>query len=271
MPGQDDRGEVRLRPDQAHPARMYDYYLGGKDNFGVDREFAAQVAKVFPSAGPAARINREFMHRATRWMVTEAGIDQFLDIGTGIPTEPNLHQVAQRLAPEAHVVYVDNDPLVLTHARALMQGTAQGRTAYVQADVNDPASILSAPQLLETLDLSRPVGLSMIALIHFVTDEQDPHGIITTLMNALAPGSFLALTTATPDFAPDTFERITTIYREAGIRVQFRSRDEFASFFTGLELVEPGVVVPHRWRPPETDFPGSIDADVSVFAGLARK
>ncbi|MCC3313653.1 SAM-dependent methyltransferase [Nocardia africana] len=262
---------VEIDTSKPHTARMYDFYLGGKDNYEVDREHAARVASVFPSVGVAARVNRGFMHRATRFLV-EQDVRQFLDIGTGIPTEPNLHQVAQADAPESRVVYVDNDPTVLAHARALLVSSEEGCTAYVDADVTTPRAILDAPDLRSTLDLSRPVAVSLIALLHFIPDSQGPSQILAALMEAVPSGSYLVLSHATTDFDPDTFARITQIYADGGIAAQFRSRAEFSAFFTGLELVAPGVEVPHRWRPEATSIEGDdLDARVSFYAGVARK
>jgi SAM-dependent methyltransferase len=267
----DERGRA-VDPVQPTAARIYDYFLGGRDNYEVDRQAAAQVEAVFPSVGLMARTNRDFMHRATRWLAREAGIRQFLDIGVGIPTEPNLHQIAQEIAPDARVVYVDNDPVVLAHARALMGGTEQGRTAYIEADVTIPAMILDAPELRETLDLSRPVALSMIALFHFIPDDRAPYRIVSTLLDALAPGSYLVMSHATADFDPQAVSKAVRIYRAGDVTPQVRSRNEFEKFFRGLELVEPGVIPPHRWRPDNDIEPSpSMDASVSVYAAVARK
>ncbi|MCX4878789.1 MULTISPECIES: SAM-dependent methyltransferase [unclassified Streptomyces] len=252
-----------------HSARMYDYYLGGKDHFEVDKLAAETVASVYPAIFVCARENRAFMHRATRVLAREHGIRQWLDIGTGIPTEPNLHQVAQSVVPEARVVYADNDPLVLKYAERLMRSTAQGRTTYIEADVNDPATLLNSPALAEVLDLDQPVALSLNALMHFVTDSQDPYGIVERLLAVLPSGSALALSHCTPDFDPATWQKVTDIYTNAGTPVRFRSRDDVARFFSGLDLLDPGVLVGHRWR-PEGDS-DATDAEVSLWTGVGIK
>ncbi|MEV6337679.1 SAM-dependent methyltransferase [Nocardia vinacea] len=261
---------VDLRQNQPHTARMYDYYLGGKDHYSADEEAAEQVVAIWPGVRAAAQQNRAFIHRVTRFLVN-AGIRQFLDIGTGIPTEPNLHQVAQQVAPDARVVYVDNDPIVLVHARALMVSSHEGRTNYVSADVTTPEKILNAPGLLETLDLTQPVALSLNALMHFVPDEQDPYGIVDALMDRLVPGSYLVMTHVTPDFDPTAIATVVDIYRHSGLPCQVRSRHEFMRFFEGLELVDPGIEVPHRWHPDGVAPPKKMDAQVSAYAGVARK
>lgn len=254
-----------------HSARMYDYYLGGKDHFEVDKQAAERVAEAYPAIFVCARENRAFMHRATRVLAREHGIRQWLDIGTGIPTEPNLHQVAQSVVPDARVVYADNDPLVLKYAERLMRSTSEGRTTYLEADVNDPQALLTAPELAEVLDLSRPVALSLNALMHFVTDAQDPYGIVRRLLDVLPSGSALALSHCTPDFDPATWQKVTDIYTSAGTPVQFRSRDDVARFFDGLELLDPGVTVGHRWRPDTTDGDAPTDAEVSLWTAVAIK
>ena len=258
-------------PDVTQPAaaRMYDYYLGGKDNYAVDREAAAEVEHHYPAVGVMARANRDFMHRSVHWLAAEAGIDQFLDIGTGIPTEPNLHQIAQQVIPDARVVYVDNDPIVLAHARALLT-SQEGRTAYVDADVRRVRDILEAPSLHATLDLSRPVALTMIALMHFVPDTAGAHECVAALLAALPPGSYLAVSQATADFDPIAIGEAVRIYTQHGMTPQVRSHAEFSRFFTGLELVAPGVVPPHRWRAGITP-PLSLDAQVNFYAAVARK
>jgi hypothetical protein len=252
-----------------HSARMYDYYLGGKDHFDVDKQAAETVAAVYPGIFTCARENRAFMHRATRVLAREHGIRQWLDIGTGIPTEPNLHQVAQSVVPDARVVYADNDPLVLRYAERLMRSTPQGRTTYIEADVNNAGALLNAPELAQVLDTGRPVALSLNALMHFVTDAQDPYGIVSRLLEALPSGSALALSHCTPDFDPGTWQKVTDIYTNAGTPVQFRSQAEVARFFEGLELLDPGVSVGHRWRPDEE--PTASDAEVSLWTAVGIK
>ncbi|WP_280331011.1 SAM-dependent methyltransferase [Nocardia wallacei] len=260
-----------------HPARLYDFYLGGKDNYEADRIYAEQVQQVFPSVGMAARVNRAFMHRATRYLAHE-GVRQFLDIGTGIPTEPNLHQVAQEVEPQARVVYVDNDPIVFAHARALMTSAPEGRTTYVHADATEPEQILAAPELRNALRLDEPVAVSLIALLHFIPDEQRPYDIVATLLDAVAPGSYLVISHATPDFDPETFDEIQRIYRGGGMPCQFRTRGEIAGFFAGLAVADPGVVPPHRWWPEvhvvgDTDGESlsGLDARVGFYAAVAQK
>ncbi|MRH90216.1 SAM-dependent methyltransferase [Nocardia sp. SYP-A9097] len=256
--------------DQPHTSRIYDYFLGGKDNYEIDRTAAQEILRAWPHIRAAARVNRQFMHRSTRFLAA-AGVRQFLDIGTGVPTEPNLHQIAQQTAPDSRVVYVDNDPLVLAHARALMTTDSRlGATTYIHGDVTDPRAILAAPELTELLDLSKPVGLSMIALLHFV--EADINKIVSTFLDALAPGSYLVICTITSDFAPDQVEAAQNVYRVRKLPAQVRTHDEVTSWFDGLELVEPGVVPPHRWGLEQTtDFPRSYDAKVSCYCGVARK
>ena len=270
-------GPPALGLDRPHPARMYDYYLGGKDHYELDRVAAHEVETTFPGISMCARVNRAFMHRSTRELVRR-GYRQWLDIGTGIPTRPNLHEVAQEAAAETRVVYVDNDPLVLTHARALLTSTPEGRTAYVQADVTSPEQILGSPELRTTLDLSQPVVLSLHALLHFVPDSADPHGIVRRLLAALPSGSALSLTHCTGDFAPATWQKIVTIYRLGGIPAQVRHKDEVAGFFDGLRVLEPGIVLAHRWRPNDLDRPVRSpdgrpvgDAEVSLWAGIGIK
>lgn len=258
----------RLDASRPHPARVYDFLLGGKDNFESDRAFAEQMIVAYPEAKDAAVANRGFMHRAVAWMAREAGIRQFIDLGTGLPTSPNLHEVVQDIAADSLVVYVDNDPLVLVNARALLVGTPEGATAYVDADVRNPARILSAASKI--LDLSRPVGLTSIALLHYVTDADDAHGIIAGLMASLPSGSCLAITHGTHDLvSPDRRERMERLWAASPVASQVRDRSEVERFFAGLDLVEPGVVPITEWHTEAGDQ--ARFADIAFYGGLAVK
>ena len=257
----------QIRQDIPHSARMYDYFLGGKDNFAVDREAAERVLTAFPTMRTAVRANRTFMHRATR-ALARRGLSQWLDIGTGIPTSPNLHEVAQGVRPRARVVYVDNDPIVLTHAQALLASTPEGRTAYVEADVTDPDGLLAEPALRETIDFDRPVALSLNALLHFVPDAAGAYELVERLKSALAPGSALVMTHVTPDFAPEEVGRIVGVYEAAGTTLQARTRAQVARFFAGWSLLDPGVVPLPHWR-PDPDEPVVPAADAAGYAAVA--
>lgn len=270
--GRDDVGVAGMtvaEMTQPNPVRLYDFFLGGKDNYEVDRKTAAQLQQVFPTVSTTVRHNRDFMVRATRYLAGTCGVRQFLDIGTGIPAEPNLHQVAQDVAVDARVVYCDKDPVVLAYARALMIGTEQGVLDFVLADVREPDSILSSRELVGTLDLSEPVALSLVAVLDYLPEGSDPHGVVRQLMAALAPGSFLVVSHATADYHPD-MRRASQYYNDNGMTLVTRDRAEFARFFTGLELLDPGVTGPHRWR-PDTPPPAHLDAAVSMYAAVARK
>ncbi|GAA3246490.1 SAM-dependent methyltransferase [Streptomyces sp. XM83C] len=245
----------------AQPARVYDWLLGGKDNYPVDEAVGRKLPR---QARDAARQNRAFMHRAADWLARQ-GIDQFLDIGTGIPTEPNLHQIVQRVLPAARIVYVDNDPIVLRHAEALLVSTPEGTTDYLQADGRDPAAILRHAR--EVLDFERPVALSLIALLHFLPDDQNPRDIVGELVSALAPGSHLVLSHAASDLHSDLARQVTEEYARAGIRLGFRTRAEVARFFDGLDLVEPGLVTAPEWFRTE---PAPPPEDSGIYAGVAR-
>jgi hypothetical protein len=253
---------------------MYDYYLGGHHHYEADARAAETVAAAMPVVRPAARANRDFMARATRWLAGACGVRQFLDIGSGIPTEPNLHQVAQSVAPDAKVLYSDNDPLVRLHAEELLRDAPAGRTAYIHADVTDPESILDAPELSDTIDLGRPVALSVNAVFHFIGDEHRPYDIVRTLLGALPAGSFLALTHTTADFVDAARAEGAAValqtYADSGTPLRPRSRGEVLRFFDGLELLEPGLVVPHHWRPgPQTPRFGATE--IPGYVGVARK
>ena len=269
-PGTDDEPSVELRTDVPHPARIYDYLLGGKDNFPVDRDASVEITGVWPNLPKSMRANRSFMQRVTRYLAEEQGIRQFLDIGTGLPTSPNLHEVAQAVDPSVRVAYVDNDPMVLVHARALLTSTPEGRTTYIDADLHDPQAILNAPNLRDTLDLDRPVALSLIAVLQFITDEDEAHAIIDGLMERLAPGSFLALTTVTADSAPEEVTRGIAAYEARGIPERIRDRADVELLFGDLELVDPGVCLVHRWH-PDAESAAVPDEHVHMHGGVARK
>jgi hypothetical protein len=257
--------------DRPHSARIYDYLIGGKDNYAVDRAAAENLIATFPDAPIAVRGNRLFMHRAARWMA-EQGVDQFLDIGTGIPTEPNLHQIVQSVNPAARVVYVDNDPLVLAHAAALMVGDPRGAIAYVDADAADPRSILASPELRATLDFSRPVAISAFSLLHFFTPDVAA-SVFGTLVEATVPGSIYAVSHVTTETAtPEQHLAAVDRYRESGIHLSHLTRAELTErFLPGLQLVEPGIVLVSEWHPDALDVdPGTVPPDMTL-AFVARK
>jgi trans-aconitate methyltransferase len=252
----------------AHQSRIYDYWLGGKDNFAVDREAAEQALAAYPGLRRGVRAQRAFLAHVVRYLAGEAGIRQFLDIGTGIPTANNTHEVAQAIAPEARVVYVDNDPMVLAHARALLTSEAPRVTSYLDADLRDTEKILRAAS--DTLDFRQPVAVLLIGILQLIPDQDDPHEIVARLIEAVPAGSWLAVFHPANDILPDQI-------REAARRVSARSagtttlrdRTQIARFFEGLELLDPGIVQVHRWRP------GSAAPDdgeqIPGYAGLARK
>lgn len=255
-----------------HPARIYDYGLGGKNHFAADREVAEKVLAAVPSLRIAARENRAFLGRAVRFLARDAGIRQFLDIGTGLPTTGNVHEVAQQVAPESRILYADNDPLVLAHARALLTSSPEGRTGYIEADLRDPRSILSDAVTRDILDFDRPVALMLVAVLHFLTDADDPARIIATLLDALPAGSYLVAShTTTEHSTPSTKVAGVSAYQSSGIPLQPRDSDDFARLaFPGLELVPPGVVLVSEWRPDE-DGPRPTPSEVSFYCGVARK
>ncbi|MGH3585427.1 MAG: SAM-dependent methyltransferase [Pseudonocardia sp.] len=258
-----------LQTDRAHGARIYDYLLGGKDHYAVDRAAADASVRLWPGMRVHMREGRAFMHRVARHLA-EQGVRQFLDIGTGIPTSPNLHEVVQAVVPDARIVYVDNDPTVLAHARARMASSPQGRTAYVHADVREPDALLAAPQLRDTLDLSQPVALTLIAMMHFVVDDDEAHHVVGKLVGALAPGSHLAASIATDDFAPTTLARVQHVYEAYGETLRWRTKAQAEGFFAGLDVLEPGLVQMHKWR-PEPDAEPVVDADIAMYGAVARK
>jgi len=272
--GPDEPGHraVDLQTGQPHPARVYDYLLGGKDNFAADRAAAEAGLQANPNSRIPPRENRAFLGRAVRYLAGEAGISQFLDIGTGVPTSPNVHEIAQGIEPRARIVYVDNDPIVLAQARALLTTGPEGRTAYIDADLRDIDAILGSADLQRTLDLSKPVGLLLIAVMHFIPDEDDPWTLAARLLAALPSGSYLALSHLTGDFDPAAWAGVVAVYRRSGVTMQVRPKPDVERFFAGLDLIDPGVVSLPQWRPDPSDVgrPPS-DAAVSVYGGVARK
>ncbi|PZS25317.1 MAG: translation initiation factor IF-2 [Pseudonocardiales bacterium] len=251
-----------------HSARFWDYLLGGKDNYPVDRAVGDQVLLIDPDLRDAARADRGFLVRAVRNLVGESGIRQLLDIGTGLPTVNNTHQVAQATAPECRIVYVDNDPLVLVHARALLTSTLQGATEYLDADVRDPDTILQAAA--RTLDFTQPVALMLLGIINYIPDTAEAHAVVNTLLDALPSGSYLALSHPTAEVHGAAVEASMRRWNESGAApIRTRSREELTVFFDGLELLQPGVVPCSLWRPELSDV--GTHAEVHQYCGLARK
>ena len=262
----DGASPAKIDMSVPHSARIWNYWLGGKDNFAVDRAAGDQFRTTFPGVDQVARASRQFLVRSIRYLAGEAGIRQFLDVGTGLPTADNTHEVAQRVAPESHVVYVDNDPLVLVHARALLTGHPKGATDYLDADLRDPERILH--EAGRTLDFTRPVALVLSGVLGHVADTGDARGIVRRLMDPLPSGSYLSLNDGTSVVAGAEADKALDEYADTGA-VPYRNRtpEEIAGFFAGLELVDPGVVsVPH-WRPE----PGAEPQDVDAFGGVGRK
>jgi hypothetical protein len=254
-----------FNPEVPHPARVYNVWIGGKDGLAADRKAAAEVARCRPQVVAGARANRAFLARAVRYLAGQGGIRQFVDIGPGLPAPDSTHTVAQAIAPESKIVYVDNDPLVLAHARALLTSLPQGECDYVDADLRDPETIIK--EAARTLDLSRPAAVLLVAVAHFLTDADDPAGIVAALASTLAPGSFVALSHLTSDFAPDQVASGVAAYNAlvpAGITA--RSHAQVTGLFGGLALVPPGVVPVSEWRPDHAPVHG-VSAD--VYAGLA--
>ena len=253
--GQEPAGNgVPFDTSRAHMARVYDFWLGGKDNFAADREVAERVAAAYPDVLVAVRAQRAFLARAVHFLVTQAGIRQFLDIGTGLPSANNTHQVAQAAAPQSRVVYVDNDPIVLSHAKALLTSSPEGATAYIDADLRDTATIVEQAG----------------GILQGIPDQDEPGAIVARLMDAVAPGSYLAISQIAGDVAADEVEEGVQRYNEqAAVSVAARTHAEVCRFFAGLDLIEPGVVQVHRWRPGTEDL-GS-GRDLAIYAGLGRK
>jgi hypothetical protein len=249
-----------------NPARIYDYLLGGKDHYPVDRAAADAILKAAPQAREGARENHAFLQRAVRYLAREAVIGQFLDIGTGLPTQGNVHEIAQAIAPDARVVYVDNDPMAHTHALALLTNN-RSTTAGVLADLRQPQAILDHPEVRQLLDFTKPVAVLLVAVLHFIRDDEDPVGIVARLRDAMPPGSFLVVSHATGDFHPEQAARVIEVYRQASAPLVPRSRSQIKRFFDGLDMVEPGLVQPAAWRPD----PGPVSPSAGGFySGVGR-
>jgi hypothetical protein len=263
----DPRRPAEIDPSTPNPARIYDYLLGGKDHFAADRDAAEAILAVVPQARQGARENRAFLQRAVRFLAGEAGVRQFLDIGTGLPTRGNVHQVAQAVVPDARVVYVDHDPVVHVHANALLADHTT--TIAVLADLRQPDAILGHSEVRGVLDLARPVAVLLVAVLHFVRDEEDPVGIVTRLRDAMGPDSFLVISHATADFHPDVAAKVTNIYQRASAPLVLRSRSQITQFFEGFDLVEPGLVQPVAWR-PDGEGPASPGAG-GFYSGVGRR
>jgi hypothetical protein len=251
----------------AHIARVYDYWLGGKDNFAIDREVGQKALQAHPETVLSVQANRRFLARAVRYLAAEQGIRQFLDIGTGLPSANNTHEVAQAVAPDSRVVYVDNDPIVLAHARALLTSTPQGETAYLDADIKNTAEILAGAA--QVLDFSQPVGVMLVAVLHMLRDEEDPQAVVGRLMAAVPAGSFLVISHLASDIQQEAMAEMGRRLNQA-MTQQFtmRSRAQVTAFFDGLTLLDPGVVLTHQWRPDdeaEAATPGVL------WAGAGRK
>ncbi|WP_243708782.1 SAM-dependent methyltransferase [Actinomadura sp. GC306] len=257
-----------------HPssARVYDYLLGGKDNFATDRSAADRIEEAFPAIRIGALENRRFLLRGVRYLAAEAGIRQFLDIGTGIPTSPNVHEVAQEIVPEARIAYVDNDPVVLAHARALMVSDPRGSVGYLDADIRAPEAIVGSDLVHTVLDFKEPIALILSAILHFIPDEERPEEIVRTFIEALPPGSYVLASHVTPEHEP-RLRPASAAYREDGVRTRPRTAGEFERLVfagRGLDLVPPGVVLVSRWRRGPAEPPAPTPAEVSAYGGLAK-
>ena len=261
-------GPAGIDTTVAHPARVYDYWLGGTNNFAADREAAERVLAATPGLRARVRANRAFLARVVRYLAAEAGIRQFLDVGTGIPSANNTHEIAQAAAADSRVVYVDNDPIVLIHAQELLASAPEGATQYIEGDLRDPAAILGAAA--GTLDLTRPTALMLLGVLHLIGDSEDPYRIVAELMDALAPGSYLAISHPASDIHAAAQAQAQKRYNERVSTPQtLRNHAEVTRFFDGLDLVPPGVVYVHAWRPDPGDVPPADG--VSAHSGVARK
>jgi hypothetical protein len=257
----------RFDASVAHPSRVYDYWLGGKTNFAADREAGDQVIAVRPGIITDIRANRDFLLRSVRYLAAECGIRQFLDIGTGIPTYPNVHEVAQDVAPGCRIVYVDNDPLALTHARALLTSSPEGATVYLDADLRAPDQIITAAA--RSLDFRAPVAVLLVGMLHLIADDERPHDIVAHLMSQIPPGSYLGVCHPASDILADVVAEGARRYNQlVSIKQTRRDRGAVSRFFAGLELAGPGIVQPQQWPAPAS---AALSEDVSAWAGVARK
>jgi S-adenosyl methyltransferase len=267
-PGSGDEAEADFDVRVAHPARVWDYLLGGKDNFAADRIAGEQVLQIMPEMRLVARGGRAFLATAVRYLAAEAGIRQFLDIGTGLPTANNTHEVAQRTAPESRIVYVDNDPIVLAHARALLTSDPRGETAYISADIRDIDTILG--EAADTLDFSQPVAVMLLAILHFIPDSDDPHAIVARLTQAVPPGSYLVISHASSDIEAETVAAGTQTYNDhSAVSITPRTEAAVSRFFAGLELVPPGITPLGQWRPDPVTV-GSLPR-LPTYTAVGRK
>jgi hypothetical protein len=270
----DDDWTTKINTSVPNPARIYDYLLGGKDNYPADRDVAEQVVAIAPVARDVVQDNRAFLRRVVRFLTREAGIRQFIDLGSGLPTQGNVHEIAQAIAPEARVVYVDNDAMVVTHSRALLAGD---NTLAVQADLREPDVILKHPEVRELIDFDQPIALLLLAILHFLPDDQDPLGIVARFREALPAGSYLTISHGTrdvparPDMSAEAMAemgaRVERLYQQTTASIVTRGRAQVERFFDGFDLVDPGLVEIQRWRPDDERslLPGGF------YGGVGRK
>jgi hypothetical protein len=263
-----DNWRITFRPDIPSPARIYDFLLGGKDNYPADRQAAQELLAAVPDVRMFALQNRAFLRRAVRYMAVEAGISQFIDVGTGLPTEGNVHELAQEATPGARVVCIDNDPVVLAHGRAMLHGVAD--TAILEHDLREPDAIIGDPELGKLIDFGQPVGLLLVAVMHFISDEEDPPGLIRRLVNALPAGSHVALSHATADSRPESV-RGEKVYERATAQARARTRDQVLAMVAGLDLVDPGLVWAPQWQPEPDAEPDPDPGRSHVYVVVARK
>lgn len=255
--------------EHANVARVYDALLGGTHNFAADRDLARAVRSVEPQARTFARMNRAYLGRAVKYLAGDAGVQQFLDIGSGIPTEGNVHEVAQNANPDARVVYIDKDPVAVAHSKAMLAGN--DRAAAIQADLRQPEHILAHPAVRDLLDLTEPVAVLLVAILHFITDEENPAAMLERIRTAVVPGSYLAISHATTADRPDTVTAAAQAYQRASVQATPRPRQEILDFFAGFELVDPGVVYLPQWRPDSPDDVGDHPESCMMLAAVGRK